>query len=433
MDHSEIDKHISENRKLAWLVWGAAAFFYFYELFVRVMPGTMLQEMQFHYNVSLTTLSIASGIYYYIYAPMQIFAGILLDRFGGRRIMIPASITVAAGCACILIPWNSIWLFAIGRLLMGFGSAFGFIGVMYLATVWFHKEHLSFLAGTTTALGFLGAILALKFIPYCAKVLNWQNCWLEASLFGLISAAILYKFIPQTPIWEKKRREAHFEEFAPNHAFSGFFSVIRNKQTWLLGLIGGILYMPTTVLGDLWGKEYVETVYYTSKENAGFIISMIYLGWFIGAPFWGFFSDRTGLKRSLLFFSTLSASILLSILILCDKMSLHLLMTCLFFTGFVSAPQVICFLLGIEENAENTKASAIATINMIISLVGGIFQFIVGFILDHLCDNFIKSMPHHYDAQTFKWALFVMPIFTLIGFFLTFSLNKNSNKREQTK
>jgi MFS family permease len=151
----KIDKCISENRKLAWLVWGAAAFFYFYELFVRVMPGTMFQEIQSHYNVSLETFSTASGVYYYIYAPMQIFAGILLDHFGGRRIMIPASVIVATGCMCILIPWHSIWIFTIGRLLMGFGSSFGFIGVMYLATVWFHKERLSFLSGVTTGLGFL--------------------------------------------------------------------------------------------------------------------------------------------------------------------------------------------------------------------------------------------------------------------------------------
>jgi hypothetical protein len=43
-----------------------------------------------------------------------------------------AGIIVTIGCACLLVPWDSIWLFAIGRLLMGFGPAFGLIGVMYL-------------------------------------------------------------------------------------------------------------------------------------------------------------------------------------------------------------------------------------------------------------------------------------------------------------
>ncbi|MDR3317554.1 MAG: MFS transporter [Puniceicoccales bacterium] len=423
MGEEEINQYSNGNQKIAWLVWSAAACFYFYELFVRVAPGTMLQEMQSYYHTSSTTFGMASGIYYYVYAPMQIFAGILLDRFGGRYIMIPASIIVTIGCACILIPWNSIWLFAIGRLLTGFGSAFGFIGVMYLATVWFHKKHLSSISGITTTLGFLGAILALKVIPYSINTLGWKNCWLGASILGLISTAILYFCIPETPIWEKKRREAHFEEFASNHAFSGFFSVIKNKQIWLLGLIGGILYMPTAVFGDLWGKEYIETVYYIANEDAGLIVSMIYIGWLIGAPFWGFLSDRTGLKRSLLFFSTFSASILLFIFILYDSMPLPSLKACLFLIGFVSAPQVICFVMGAEENVKNAKASAMATVNMLVTLVGGILQPIVGYILDHVCNNQTQNL-YRYSAQGFKWALSIMPIAMFFGFLLVFGLSK---------
>jgi MFS family permease len=415
------------NRYIAWIVWGAAAFFYFFELFVRVMPGTMLQRMQAHYEVSSVTFGVASGIYYYIYAPMQIFAGILLDRLGGRHVMLPASIIVALGCACILLPWNSIGLFAMSRLLTGFGSAFGFIGVMYLATVWFHSERLSFVSGLTTAIGFLGAILALEWIPHLANSYSWQNCWLGASIFGILAFIILYICIPPTPIWERERQKAHFEEFAPSHAFTGFLTVIRNKQTWLLGIIGGILYMPTTVFGDLWGKDYVETVYYLSPEESGLVVSMIYWGWLIGAPFWGYFSDRTGQKRSLLFLSTLGASVLLFILIAWSNMPIPSLKACLFLIGFISAPQVICFVLGMERNAANAKASAIATVNMLIMLVGGILQPVVGWILDYLCDK--ESALHYHCASDFEWALSVMPIATLIGFFLVFGLHRESKRK----
>jgi sugar phosphate permease len=263
-------------------------------------------------------------------------------------------------------------------------------------------------------------------MPYFANIFTWQDCWLGASIFGILCFAILYFCVPLTAVWEKQRKEAYFEEFAPNHAFSGFFTVIRNKQTWLLGLIGGILYMPTTVFGDLWGKEYIETVYYLSSEEAGFVVSMIYLGWLIGAPFWGYFSDKTGRKRSLLLFSTLSATVFLFILILWSSMPIPLLKTCLFLTGFVSAPHVICFVLSVEENAENAKASAMATINMLVTIVGGVLQPVVGLILDYSCGNFAKSTFHHYCAGDFKWALSLMPIVTLIGFFLVFGLHRES-------
>jgi hypothetical protein len=51
-----------------------------------------------------------------------------------------------------------------------------------------------------------------------------------ASIFGLVSIVVLYKCIPQTPFWEKKRKEAHFEEFEPSHVFVDFLlSVEINK------------------------------------------------------------------------------------------------------------------------------------------------------------------------------------------------------------
>jgi sugar phosphate permease len=274
--------------------------------------------------------------------------------------------------------------------------------------------------------------MALKWIPFFANIYMWQDCWFGASIFGIFSLIVLYICVPSTPTWERERQKAHFEEFAPKHAFSGFFAVIGNKQTWLLGLIGGILYMPTTVFGDLWGKEYVETVYYLSSEEAGFVVSMIYLGWLIGAPFWGYFSDKTGRKRSLLFFSTLGAAALLFVLILWSNMPILLLKTCLFLIGFVSAPQVICFVLGVEENAENAKASAIAAINMLVTLVGGVLQPLVGWILDHF-DSCSKAALYHYCASDFKWALSIMPIAALIGFFLVFGLHREPKTKSKAK
>jgi MFS family permease len=99
---------------------------------------------------------------------------------------------------------------------------------------------------------------------------------------------------------------------------------------------------------------------------------------------------------------------------------------CLFLIGFLSGPQVICFSMGAEMSLENAKASAMATVNMIVTLVGGILQPVVGFILDCLCRGHSDEIVN-YNAYAFKWALLTMPIIIIIGFFLTFGLkNKNS-------
>jgi sugar phosphate permease len=220
-------------------------------------------------------------------------------------------------------------------------------------------------------------------------------------------------FVPKTPVWEQKRREAHFEEFSDKNFLTGLIEVIKNRQTWLLGIVGGLLYMQITVFGDLWGKEFVEAVINVPNDKAGFVTAMLYIGWLFGAPFWGFLSDKTGLKKSLLIFSTISCSVMMTIMLLLNHISLNEIRILLFLTGFVSAPQVICFVASLEVNPKYASGSAIAVVNMIVTLVGGLLQPIVGYILDML-NNYA---PGHYSATNFRIAMSVMPLMVGLGFF----------------
>ncbi|MDR0351315.1 MAG: MFS transporter [Puniceicoccales bacterium] len=407
---------------MAWFVWLAAVFFYFYELFVRVAPGAMLQEMQSHYEVSAGIFGTASSIYYYVYAPVQLVAGVMLDRLGGRAVMAYASLIVTIGCSMVLLPINSVAIFAIARFFMGFGSGFGFIGVMYLATVWIHKEKLSLVSGLTTAIGFIGAILALKVIPDFVSSVGWQTCWIYSAIFGIISTIILILFVPKTPIWEQKRKEAHFEEFSDKNFLTGLLEVVKNPQTWLLGIVGGLLYMPTTVFGDLWGKEFIEAVVGIPNDEAGFVTAMLYAGWLFGAPFWGFLSDKTGLKKSLLMVSTILCPLFMAIILLLNHISLWEIRILLFITGFVSAPQVICFVASLEINPKYASGSAIAVVNMIVTFVGGLLQPLVGYILDML--NSAKP-----TAMDFRVAMSVMPIMVICGFFIALFIKPKQGRK----
>jgi tellurite resistance protein TehA-like permease len=102
-----------------------------------------------------------------------------------------------------------------------------------------------------------------------------------------------------------------------------------------------------------------------------------------------------------------------------------------FLTGFVSAPQVICFVLGVAKQTENAKASARATISMFVTLVGVILQPITGLILGYSYNNSAKSTFHSYCANDFKCALSIIPIVTLIGFFVVFLIHHKPNTKSR--
>ncbi len=403
---------------VAWLVWIAAVIFYLYEYLVRVAPSVMEQELEQVFQATPAALAGALGAYYFIYAPVQLLAGVLLDKFGGRRVLIPASLMVVLGCLCIILPSVKLSTLATGRFFMGFGSGFGFIGVMYLAAVWFHPEKLALISGLTTSLGILGALIGQMPLANLTDIVGWQATWIYIALAGVIVSLILVMFVPKTPVWEQKKLESHNEDFSAKHLITGLITVCKNKQTWIIGFVACSLYTPFVVFGDLWGVQYVRLIANVSKSDAACVVGMMYIGWLVGSPLAGYIADKMCCRRKLLIFGCLMSSIILGVIFLLPVTSPFILALLLFICGIISSPEVVCFVCSLHANPAFAKGSAIAMVNMIVMLVGGIFQPIVGWLI-----NMHNGV---YDINSFRAAMLLLPILTLVGFFSAFFMHPDT-------
>lgn len=121
-----------------WIFWGFAAVFFLYEFFVRVMPSVILSDLAVELDATPVALSSALAVYLWVYAPMQLLVGGLFDRFGTKFLIVGASAICGAGC--LIFAWgDSLMAVGISRGMAGFGSAFAFVGAVYVATVWFPR------------------------------------------------------------------------------------------------------------------------------------------------------------------------------------------------------------------------------------------------------------------------------------------------------
>src|SRR5213596_2616325 len=82
---------------LAWSVWGTAAFFYLAGFYLRVSPAVMTTELMRSFNITAADLGNFSAFYFYTYVLMQIPTGVLVDSWGGQRLLILGSIAAAIG------------------------------------------------------------------------------------------------------------------------------------------------------------------------------------------------------------------------------------------------------------------------------------------------------------------------------------------------
>ncbi len=396
------------------LVCAVGAFFYCYEFVLRIIPGALQSELSEAFgHISATTFGQLSAFYYFAYSPMQLPVGMLMDRYGPRRLL-----TFACFC-CALGSWmftdtSSIVIAASGRFLVGFGSSFAFVGVLSLAMHWLPRRYFSLVAGLITTLGMLGLVYGEVKITNVAVTLGWHHVLTWMVIIGAILTVVTFFVVRDGP----EGHQAH--SYPLPEFFANVWQVLSSPQVWLIGFVGACLYTSLSVFGELWGKNYLEQAHHLTKIEAARTISAMFLGWAVGAPIAGYLSDKSGRRVLPLTVGALMAFICISFVLYYPGISYGWLNLLLFFYGVFSATEIIVFIMGKENSGAKLSGTVFAAVNMIVTLGGVIFQPLVGKLLDTFGDSGVIDGEHIYTVADYQIALSILPISLLLVMILAF-------------
>lgn len=398
----------------AWVVWLLVAAFYFYQCIVRAAPGVMEDELTSEFAVSAATFGAAVGALYCVYSPMQLFVGVLFNRFGGKKVLIPAVACVSIGCLLSSIPSKSIACFAIGRGLTGLGASFAFVGTLHTAALYFSGSKLAILSGLTTTTGIIGTIVGQAPLFVLVDSIGWRKTFILMSAIGAAILTMLVFFMPSSASNEEKSDN---ESSSMRNVLKGLVSVFKNKKTWIVGIIGTGIYAPVVVFGELWGIPYLKSSLGVDEVKAAYVASMMLLGWIIGGPFTGWIAGKFKCRAELLTYGGITSGILFLVMLLSGIKSPSFVGFLLFLIGVLSSPQSLCFVAALEVNEKSASGSAMAVTNMIIMILSGMLQPVVGLLIGgKLEGGSMEVIP--YDV--FRNALLVMPLFVFISALLSF-------------
>jgi sugar phosphate permease len=423
----------SEHRKdytiLGWLICGLGAVFYSYEYLLRIAPSVMENALRTHFDLSATGFGLLSSMYYFAYVPMQLPVGILLDRFGPKRLLTIACLICALG-TFLFTATSLFWVAALGRLLMGLGSAFAFVGVLKLATIWLPENRLAMAAGMTSALGPIGAMLGDNFLEFFVVHHGWVKTLNVTALFGIGLTFILWLGIDD----KNGRHRQHGTVSSLKNGVIDLGIIIKNKQIWVNGMYGCLVYLPTTVFAELWGIPYLQHAHGLSAHAAGLANSFLFLGFIIGAPAMGYISDILARRKFPMLFGASGAAIVMMVILYVPGLSeLHVQML-MFLLGLLYSAQAIVFAVGRELSPGEAAGTAIAVTNMIVMLGAMFLQPLVGHLLDFslsinagnaaVISSGAINLPKLYTVADYQFALSVIPLGILIAALLTFFLKE---------
>lgn len=409
---------------LPWLICSIGMLFYCYNYFLRVSPSVMQTDLMQNFHITASQFGNLAAFYYYAYTPMQIPIGMIYDRFGARLVLFFACLIAITGLS-IFISANSLFSASAGRFLVGFGTAFAYIGVLKLASLWLPANRFATVAGLTTAFGMASAIFSDLYLTKFVQLLGYKDALYTALIVGIMLSIFILIFMRNKPRRELSQPGTVNKPMTFPQLLNSLKVVLSNPQMWLIGLIGCLFYLPASVFLDLWGIPYLKTVYQLTPEIAASVVSMTFVGWIIAGPSIGALSDKIKRRRSPLMFCAVMSAILLSIVFYVHGLSLPVLYTIFFFIGIFCGAHPLCFALGKENNRNASSGTAVAVTNTLIMIGGVVFQPVVGKLLDwHNTAGMMNDGVLVYTAADYTYALTVVPLGLIVAIGLTFFLKE---------
>lgn len=398
------------------MVCTIAAVFYCYEYLLRISPSLMEPALREHFNLSASGFGLLAGAYYYAYVPMQLPVGVLMDRYGPRRLLTFACLVCVIG-TFMFAGTDDFWIAATGRFLVGFGSAFAFVGVLKLATIWLPEDKLGMVSGLASALGTIGAMFGDNLLHIVVQQWGWQKTINITGVAGIALILVLWYGIYEEKEAKEITKDATVSSFKQIMVDLGF--ILINSQFWINAMYGCLVYLPATVIAELWGIPYLMNAHGMTQSSASLANSLLFLGFTLGAPLMGLASDKLKRRKPPMVLGAVVAAIIMVTILYMPGLSPTSINILMFLLGIFYSAQCLVFAVAREQSPNEAAGTAMALTNMIVMLGAMFLQPLVGKLLDHsLASNNAavanitegtQGMFKLYSALDYKYALAVVP------------------------
>jgi MFS family permease len=398
---------------LPFFGWLTAAVFFFYAWVLRVAPSVMIEELMRDFAVGAAAIGNLSAFYFYGYAGLQIPIGMMIDRFGPRRLIASAAAVCALGCvlfACSSVFWGA----AAGRFLIGASAAFSLVGAMAVAGQWFPANRFALLSGLAMMLGMAGGVFGQAPLRAAVEAFDWRGAVLLTAAGGVVLAVAAWGTVR-----DRQRGSGGFA-----HVLAGLGQVMRNPQTWLIAIAGLGTTGPLLGFAGLWGVPYLVTTHGLDHKAAASITSTLFIGWGVGAPLFGWLSDRIGLRRPPFVAGVLLCAAAMAALIYVPDLPVPAIALACFLCGFGGSSQIVGFAAVREHNAAALSGTAIGLVNGMVTGAGALYQPLLGWLLDLAWRGQMASGARIYDAAAYRSAFAVLVAGAVVGLVCTLAMRE---------
>jgi len=401
---------------MPWIICLIGGLVFFFEYFqinmFNVLDKCLLQE----FNMNASTLGLLSSVYFYGTIILLFPAGIIIDCFSIRKIIIVSMIIAIIGTIMFSFGTSKEYLI-ISRLIVGLGiGPFALISAIKLISRWMIKKEIFLAISTVISMGMLAGILSQAPFAFLINKIGWRRGVLLDAGIGLLILILTILFVKDEPLKNKNKLTSENNTKTSNYKlFFTIKNVIKRKTNWYIGIFTSFLNMPLFLLGSMVGGLYLEHIYHYNIIEGSTITAMLYWGMLIGCPIFGYIAGISKHKLKIMLLGAFIYLIAISLLIGLNAFSKIQLYLIFFFIGFGVSAQNISFSLIENLNSKDEVGIAEALHSIFIMFGGAIFQPLLGLILDLNWEGKIESGIRMFSSAAYNKAFLLMPITIILA------------------
>lgn len=169
---------------------------YFLSYLFRVVNAVIAPNLAADLQIGPADLGLLTSAYFVSFAAFQLPLGVLLDRFGPRRVEGSLLIFAVAG-SLVFGTATSLFGLSVGRALIGLGVSAGYMAAIKAYTLWFPPQQWPRINGLHLAAGGFGALSATLPIEFALGTTDWRGVFIVLSILSAIVAAAIFRCVPE--------------------------------------------------------------------------------------------------------------------------------------------------------------------------------------------------------------------------------------------
>lgn len=391
------------------LILGSAVFAYFVSVIERSSMGVASLAAASRFDTGAAALSSLAAAQLAVYAAMQIPAGMALDRFGARNLIVFGSLFTGFGNLTMAVS-EQLPLAVFGRMIVGFGDAYVFISMIRLINGWVSGPRATRFTQLFANLGQLGQIFSAIPFAYLLGAAGWGPAFGIASSLAFIAAAAALFAIRDEPA-AIRTSGSIFD------ALRQFRENIADPHTRKAFWVHFTLQSSGSVFILLWGYSFLVQAEKVPKELASVLLSSFVLVGFVVGPVLSQLCIRFPARRNRLVTAVygIIASAWLLVLLTPGRNPIWQIVFLVLAVGIGGPASMAAFDYSRTSIPKHRLGSSNGIINSGGFVSTFVCMFLIGVVLDLVKASGLLGSADLYSLDAFKFAFPVQLVVMTVG------------------